>query len=159
MAHHRSTVFIAAPPEAVWEVLTRAERRPEWEAAITEVRDVSGPMDEVGARWVEVREERGKSSPAQMEVTRVDRPHLIEWTGPLPAGGTLVFRVTLDARDGGTEKTVDAEARLPFGPLGRLLDKVAFQKQWSRLAERHGTRSDENLKALVESEYAAATPS
>jgi uncharacterized protein YndB with AHSA1/START domain len=155
MAHHRSTVFIEAPPEAVWKVLTRAERRPEWEAAITEVRDVSGPMDEVGARWVEVREERGKAAPAQMEVTQVDKPRFIEWTGPLPAGGKLFFRVILEPRDGGTDKTVEAEARLPFGPVGRLFDKIAFQKQWTRLAERHGTTSDANLKALVESEYAS----
>jgi uncharacterized protein YndB with AHSA1/START domain len=159
MGYHRSTVYIEAPPEEVWKVLTNAERRPEWEDAIVEVRDVTGPMDRVGTRWVEVRSERGKTFPATMEVTRVEAPRLIEWTGPLPAGARLLFRVTLEPRNGGTQKRVDAESKLPLGPVGKLLDRLVVQRMWTRWAEEHGTRSDEKLKTLVESEHTRAASS
>src|SRR5437867_3402714 len=101
MGFHRSTVYIDAPPEAVWKVLTDANRRPEWEDAITSVREVSGPMDEVGASWVEVRLAKNREQPSRIEVTKVEAPQLIEWTGPLPAGAKLLFRVTLEPKNGG----------------------------------------------------------
>ena len=79
MARSCFTTEIAAPPDAVWRVLTDLEHRPEYEMAVIGVRDATGPLSQVGTTWIETRSAAfGKTVDSEFEVTRVDAPRLLE---------------------------------------------------------------------------------
>jgi uncharacterized protein YndB with AHSA1/START domain len=52
MARYRFTVHVAAPPEHVFGLWTNLPRMAEWVGGVTEVTDVSGPVDRVGTTYV-----------------------------------------------------------------------------------------------------------
>ena len=52
MPTHRLTAFAAAPPERVFDLWIDLERMKEWVGGVTKVTDVSGPVDQVGTRYL-----------------------------------------------------------------------------------------------------------
>ena len=52
MPSHRLTAFAAVPPERVFDLWIDLDRMKEWVRGITNVTDVTGPVDRVGTRYV-----------------------------------------------------------------------------------------------------------
>ena len=55
MQQVRNSHHVDAPPEVVWPFVWNAELRPQWEVGVKSVKDVHGPLDQVGGTWTEVR--------------------------------------------------------------------------------------------------------
>ena len=52
MAHYTISTRVAAPRERVFALLTNLERMGEWVGGVTDVTDVSGPVDRAGTTYV-----------------------------------------------------------------------------------------------------------
>jgi uncharacterized protein YndB with AHSA1/START domain len=72
MGEYRFTIHVAAPPEHVFELWTNLERAKEWIGGLSKFTDVSGPLDQVGARYVAWF----GSMASPTEVIAVERPRL-----------------------------------------------------------------------------------
>ena len=129
---------IDAPPEVVWEVLTRLEDWPSWNTDVKWIR-VDGPL-------VPGTEFRWKAGPGTIVSTldKVDEPSYISWHGR-----TLTIDAYhewwLEPRDGGTfvrteEAFFGLLARLLRGPLEKMLDK-SFANALARLKQESERRA------------------
>ena len=134
-------VEIGAPPQVVWEVLTRFENWPDWNPEVKSM-SLPGPL-------APGTEFRWKSGPGTIVSTleRVEAPNYIAWRG---------WTLTIDAyhewwlepRDGGTfvrteEGFFGTLARVLRRPLQKTLDK-SFADAFERLkheAERQARSS------------------
>ena len=54
--------MIAAPPERVWEVLIDPERLPQYNVTIVEVRNPTGPLDQIGSSYDAVAKVYGRAA-------------------------------------------------------------------------------------------------
>jgi hypothetical protein len=123
-------IEIEAPPQVVWEVLTRFENWPNWNP---EVKSMSfpGPLEpETEFRW--------KAGPGTIlsKLDRIEPPRYISWHGR-----TLTIDAYhewwLEPRDGGTHVRTEESfygllARLLRRPLQKTLDR-SFENALERL--------------------------
>jgi uncharacterized protein YndB with AHSA1/START domain len=72
MGHYRFSVHVDASPEQAFALWTDLDRMREWVGGVTGVRDVTGPVDQVGTRYTTLF--GSMSSPT--EVVGVERPRL-----------------------------------------------------------------------------------
>ncbi|MGM1030384.1 MAG: SRPBCC family protein [Actinomycetota bacterium] len=63
---------IAAPPEAVWRVLTDLEAAPEVLSGVARVERLAGVGYTIGTRWRETRTMMGREETEEMEVVGID---------------------------------------------------------------------------------------
>jgi uncharacterized protein YndB with AHSA1/START domain len=98
MKHYETTTSIAAPPEAVWAVLTDAAARPSWDSGVTAV---EGRIAE--GEKITVRNEVSPGRAFPVKVTALDAPRRMVLSGGMPLG---LFRgertYTLTPADGGS---------------------------------------------------------
>lgn len=147
MGRLSGTLHLDATPEAVWRFLANAELRPQWEVGVVAVEEVSGPLEELGATWIEVRKLAGVTMRERFRVTRVEPLRLLEFSGSSPGGGRVVIRERLEpAPAGGTIKTFEADYRLPGGPMGAAVDRLFMHRK----LVRDGAVADERIRALVD---------
>jgi uncharacterized membrane protein len=130
----------------VWQVAIDADRLPEWQTSLVEVRDVSGSLDRVGARYTSVNRLAGRPIEGEWEVTRSEPNRLLEVRGTAPGGGHALNRVTFRPTDGGTDVAVEFEYELPGGFLGQFANRLFVE----RAVQRDVRHSGENFKALCE---------
>ena len=139
------TVDLPAPPDEVFDVLLDLERLGNWvtaHRAIVEPPD--GPLAE-GSRFGQKLRVGGVSFPVRWEVTRLERPRVVEWRGEGPGGSDALVRYTLDGDGAGPRFDYLNEFRLPGGRLSELAGRT-IGEQKARLEAR---RSLENLKDLL----------
>ena len=112
-------IEIASKPEAVWDVLTDFAKWPSWNPDVKSMAFDGDLAEGAEFRW--------KAGPGTITSTirRVDRPHLIGWTGKT-LGTSAVHVYRLEPRDGGTLVTTEESfdgpiARLARRPLRRML--------------------------------------
>ena len=118
----RSELEIAAPPDAVWEVLTAFERWPSWLRDVKSM-SIEGPVAAGTVfRW--------KAGPGTItsKLERVEPPQLIAWTGRT-FGIEAIHFWHFEARDGATfvrteESYEGLVARLLRGWLQKTLDRA-----------------------------------
>ena len=151
MGHIRHTFHVDAPPERVWELAADAKRIPEWNVSFIEVKDVSGPLDRVGASYTSVLKLAGRRLEGRWELSRVEAPSLAELTGSAPGGGRGTYTARYEAAEGGTDVTWELEYELPGSFVGGIADKLFVE----RANERDFRHSAENFKAIVEAEVTA----
>jgi uncharacterized membrane protein len=148
MGHIRESIHIDAPIDQVWELSANCERFPEWQTGIVEVKDCTGPIDHVGAKYTAVYKSMGRKLEGTFEVTRAEKPRMIEEKATVPGGGHGNSIVTLDPAGGGTDVTLTFDYELPGGFIGDLANKLFME----RALERDLRHSNENFKALCEAE-------
>ena len=148
MSHVRNSIHIDAPPDVVWRVGRDVERIPQWNTTAVAVRDVTGPLDQVGTRFTVESRIAGRPLAVMWEIREVEPPRYFVATATTPMGGSARQRVDYEPEDGGTRVTLDMEYELAPGLLGALLSK-AFAE---RMLQRDVVHSGENFKALVEEE-------
>lgn len=149
MGHIREAAHINAPIERVWEFLVDYRRWPEWQTNVVEVEERGGVPGEVGFTYLGVYKALGRRLETHSEITRSERPRLIEEKGTMPGGGQMTMLSTLEpAPDGGTNLEFMLDYELGSGFLAGVADKLVFE----RSIERDTRHSTENLIALIESE-------
>lgn len=133
----RTTLRLAHPPQAVWNVLADNERWPEWFVSCKAARSTSEPPHGVGStRWV------------QVDQFKVDE-RFIAWDEPerwgftlidanVPLAETVVELVTLQPDGDGTSLTHDFAAELkpwakPLAPILRWRFTRMFAKSLAGL--------------------------
>ena len=96
MGHYRFTVHVDASPEQAFALWTDLDRMREWVGGVTGVRDVSGPLDQVGTRYTTLF--GSMSSPT--EVLAFERPRLFRtrFGNRVLRGETEVGHRDLEAR-------------------------------------------------------------
>ena len=151
MGHVVHGIHIDAPPERVFDLTVDAARLPEYMTNISEVKDVSGPLDRIGASYTGVMKIIGRRLEGHWEVVRVEKPAYVELLGTAPGGGRATFITRNEPKDGGTDRTVELDYELPAGFAGELADKLFVEKA----IERDTRHSMENLKAICEAKVPA----
>jgi len=146
MGHVRDTFHIDAPPDRVWALGTDPSRYAEWQAGLVEVRDISGPLDQVGSKYTAVYKVMGRRLEGTSEVTKVEPGRLIEERGSIIGGGPASTTIRIEPAADGTDMTVELDYDLPGGMIGDIADKLFME----RAIERQIRHSNENLKALAE---------
>jgi uncharacterized membrane protein len=146
VAEVRDQFRINAPADRVWAVAIDANRIPEWQTNVVEVRDVSGTLDQVGSRYTALNRLAGRPIEGEWEVTRAEPARLLELKGTAPGGGRAVNRITFTPTDGGTDLAVEFDYELPGGFLGQFANRLFVE----RAVQRDVRHSGENFKALCE---------
>lgn len=118
----KRSIEIAAPPETVWDVLTRFDDWPQWNPQVKSM-SFDGPLAP-GSEF------RWKAGPGTIVSTleQVEPPRFVKWRGR-----TMSIRAIhewrLEPRDGGTSVETEETyagllARLFRGQLQKILDKA-----------------------------------
>lgn len=113
MKHYESSATIAAPPEAVWPILTDAPAYPSWNPAVLELEGTIAPGEKI-----KVKSTADPKRAFPVKVTEFEEPTRMVWSGGMPLGlfrGVRTFE--LSARDGGTEFRMREEYSGPMLPL------------------------------------------
>jgi uncharacterized protein YndB with AHSA1/START domain len=138
--------LIAAPPEAVWDVVMDPTRLGEWVTIHRGVRDVSEGRLHVGFEMNQTIHLRGVNFHVRWELTECDAARRALWEGSGPARSKAHIEYLLRPEDGGTRFHYRNEFRPPLGPLGAAASRALV----GGISEREAQRSLERLKALLE---------
>lgn len=146
MTHLRMSEHLDVPIDRVFEFGSDFKRYPEWNVSYNQVKEVTGPTDQVGTKFHGIMRVLGRPMEGWGEVVEVDRPRLLKVAGTGREGGhvTTVYRLT--AAGSGTDFEAEVDYQLPAGVFGKVADKLFIE----RTVERDLRHSLENFKALVE---------
>lgn len=140
-------IDLAAAPDEVFDLLLDVERLGDWVTAHRSISEApQGPLAEGSTFWQKLRV-GGVSFEVRWEVTRLQRPRLVEWRGEGPGGSDALVRYSLNDSGSGTHFDYLNEFRLPGGRLTELAGRAIGEKQ----ARGEARRSLENLKGLLDS--------
>ena len=149
MQQVRNSHHVDAPPEVLWPFVWNAELRPEWEVGVKSVKDVHGPLDQVGGTWTEVRKAPlGRTFEAAVTVKDVVPLRMWEVTSLQPVGpGKLhhVVRHTLEPENGGTRKVVTSTFEL-HGFMSKVVERMILKP----MIQRHSNKCEYNMHRLAE---------
>ena len=110
VGRYRFSVFVAAPPESVFDRWVDLDRMHEWIGGMTRVTDLTGPADRAGTTYTVWF---GRTA-SRTEVLEVERPRRIRTRfGNFYLRG--VTEATFEPKDGGTRltQTFETEGLLP----------------------------------------------
>ena len=148
MGHVLQTGRIDASPDKAFALAIDAARIPEWNSSVIEVKEITGSLDQVGSGYVSVLKLGGRRLDGRWEVSRVEAPHVLEFTGTAPGGGRATAKNRFEPAGGGTDITIEIDYELPGGFVGGMADRLFVE----RAIERDVKHSIENFKAICEAE-------
>lgn len=146
MGHIANTVHVRAPLEEVFRLAAQWERLPEWNPSFVEVRDITGPGDQVGTRFGVRMLIAGRQIEGTGEVVEVVSPTLLKVRFSGLAGGTLDWVRRFERVDDGTTYAFTLDYELPGGLFGQIADRLLVE----RLIEHGVTYSTETFTILAE---------
>jgi uncharacterized protein YndB with AHSA1/START domain len=153
-----ATTVVRAPQERVWELISDTSRYADYVVGTLEVTRTDGP-----ARMGSTYDERNKfigplKASSHWEVVEFNAPHSQVHRGE---GIPLVSRISIEMQTtpeaGATEVTFTLRYKPALGPLGDVINAVAFK----RMVESDHRKTVESFRALAERELvtpAAAAP-
>lgn len=136
MGSYRIERRIRATAEQVFRAFTEPALVADWMDG-TGVIDATGPLDRAGTRYTFVVWGPWRF---RTEVTRVDWPRVHEITGHGPLGAWYRMVATLTRADGETDLDLLTEYRVPFGPIGRWMDRRWIDREPRAIANREVDR-------------------
>jgi uncharacterized membrane protein len=141
-------VEIARSPREVWAVLEDVRRLPEVSRSTLSVSDAPDRLTAPGDRFRQVVKAVGKRFESEWEVLELVPERRLVIEGSVGYGVTYRLLETLEPLDGGdrTQLGVCIDYRLPFGPLGRLAERLGV----SRLAEQEAAEVAAGVRRVVE---------
>ena len=151
MGHVREKFHVDAPIEVCWELGADPGRFLEWQEGVLDVTDYTGKLDHLGAGYSPVFRIAGRRLEGRFEVTRIDKPRVMELTGTNPAGARSKSTTSLEPAGTGTDVIFELEYELPGGFVGQFADKLFME----RSIERQIRHSNENFKAICEAKVPA----
>ena len=142
-----TSIEIKVPPEKVWEMLA-LDRCPEWMDDLISseyITEVHTPEDryKVGttAHWIKVKKEEH-----DMEIIEsLENEKIVFRTSPI-SGVRMTGIFTLKPTEAGTEMTYAADYTMPWGVLGKFLDKVIIKRAMKKDLEGES----KSLKSFLE---------
>lgn len=138
------SIEIAAPQEAVYEVVMDPYRLEDWVTVHAGLHDAPKTLRE-GSELGQSIKVAGQKFKVEWTVVTADAPQLVEWEGHGPMGTKARVAYELEQRDGGTCFHYMNEYDFPGGPLGKL-----GAKAFERTARKEADRTLERLKGLLE---------
>jgi carbon monoxide dehydrogenase subunit G len=120
----RESIDLPAPREEVFELLIDLDRLGEWVTAHRAI--VGEPPDrlEEGSSFTQKLRLAGVPFKVGWEVTRLERPQLVEWRGNGPGGSDARVCYSLAGNGGGTRFDYVNEFRLPGGKLAQVAGRA-----------------------------------
>jgi len=146
MSEVAASIFIAAPPQAVWDVVMDVERTDEWVTIHRRLKDHSGGPIRVGYEMEQTLHLRGVNFDVDWRLEECDPPRRAVWRGRGPARSHALIVDELAAVDGGTRFDYRNEFHAPFGHLGAVASRALV----GGLPGREADASLRRLKALIE---------
>ncbi len=139
-------IWIAAPPEGVYDLYTDIDRIGEWQEGKPRITERSGDARRAGSSHVT---RRGPFA-SRSEVVVADRPtrQVVKVDGPLGLHAEIGSEFESEKR--GTRLTVRLDARWERRALGRVLEWAVFNQRTAR-------RELDNLKVIAEREHPDTT--
>ncbi|HZO36193.1 MAG TPA: SRPBCC family protein [Solirubrobacteraceae bacterium] len=135
-----SSIDIAVPPRAVWDVVMNPVRLEEWVTIHRRLeRHTATSMEQVLCL-------RGFTFHVTWALDASERPHHATWKGKGPGHSKATIEYGLTEIDGGTRFDYRNEFKAPFGPLGAVAGKAIV----GGLSQRETDASLLRLKALCE---------
>lgn len=147
MATIEHSVDIERPVADVWAVLEDVRRLPELSQSTVSVSEAPDRLTAPGQRFRQVVKAVGKRFDSEWEVLELEPERRLTIEGSVGYGVT--YRLIESLVPLGAERTrfdVCIEYRLPFGPLGRVAERLGV----SRLAEQEAGEVAAGLKRVVE---------
>ena len=140
------SIELPAAPEAVFDVLLDVDRLGDWVTTHrSSVEEPDGRLEE-GSTFGQKLRVGGVSFTVRWEVTRLERPRLVEWRGEGPGGSDALVRYALSGNGGGSRFDYTNEFRLPGGRLSRAAGRAIGERR----ARKEARRSLENLEQLLD---------
>jgi len=137
------------PLSEVWEFGLDSSRIPDWQFDISDVKNVSGPIQGVGYAYTLVYRMGGRDFDSPVRITRFEPPHTIETSGRTPIGGLFKSMTQMQAVESGTHIDWQMEYQLPLGFIGKILDFLQFRKAFKSTVRKY----NDNFKALAEGRH------
>jgi carbon monoxide dehydrogenase subunit G len=147
------TALVAAPPEAVWELVSDPDRFAEWAALTEEVTRADKPL-KLGSTYEERNIVLGPiKGTSRWTVVQHEAPRRQTHRGEgIALAASLDFFIELEPDEQATRLTIGLRYRPGLGPLGALIDRVHLHRSMQAAMER----SAANLAAIAERELAPA---
>ena len=139
------SIEIAAPPEAVYEVVMDPHRLTDWVTVHDELVHAPDRVLVEGDELAQKLKVAGQRFKVSWTVAKAERGRDVEWEGRGPMGTKARVSYDLEPRNAGTCFNYINEYELPGGPLGRLSAKA-----FARTAGKEADRTLERLKGLLE---------
>ena len=139
------SIEIAAPPEAVYDLIADPNRLGEW-VTIHQYVDEGVPDELVkGAKMSQCLKLAGRKFKVEWTVVENDRPSHVVWEGKGPLGSKARAVYDFSESGGTTHFTYSNEYELPGGSVGKLAGPAVRKVTGKEL-----DASLENLRKLVE---------
>ncbi len=138
-------IEIAAPPEAVYDLIADPDRLGEW-VTIHQYVDGNAPDELVkGAKMTQCLKLAGRNFKVKWKVVESDRPNKLVWEGRGPMRSKAKVVNTLTETGKGTKFSYLNEYSLPGGPLGNMAGPVV-----RRVTGGEVDKTLQKLKELLE---------
>ena len=155
--HDEVRLVMAAPPEAIYELVADVTRMPEFSPEVTECRWLDGATGPaVGARFAARNKfSRGPAVGNKPVITAVDPGRRISWSRTEPFGGTVEWTYELLPHAEGTEVVESYRAVKPVSRFGWVIISL-FSSKDRRGVQRAGM---EQTLQRIRSHVEASRPS
>lgn len=146
MGTYSYAIWIAAPPDGVYDLYTDLDRVGEWQEGKPTITDRSGDRDRPGYTYTT---RRGRSTTGSAVIV-AERPmtHVVHLEGALGLHAEITSRFVREQE--GTRMTIELDARWRSPLVGRVLEKAIFDPRTAR-------RELAKLKEIAEREHRAAS--
>lgn len=148
MAHFEESLYIEAPVATLDEIVGDLRQLPKFWVGLSEPEDLTGEKG-IGSQAKFTQLLMGVHMHLTMRIAKEDHESdgatVWRWEFEGTTSGWLNCRHT--PKDGGTQITTEFEYSVPGSVLGKVADRVLFE----RLQKRDFRHSLENLKVLAES--------
>jgi uncharacterized membrane protein len=129
MTDIKRSIFINAPTEKVFDYMAEPNNLVKWVHNCLEVSEVvpEGTLRE-GTTYTSLEKlPAGMKVRGSSKVTKYERPYNLDFESPF-AGKCLIFLCRLQPKDNGTLFTNIADYTMPWGFLGKVIDKLFMKK-------------------------------
>lgn len=143
-----ASIHIAAPPQAVWDVVMDPGRLAEWVTIHRRLRHADDGPPRVGYKMDQQIHLRGVSVDVHWRLVELTPLAHVVWEGRGPARSHALTEYTLRPEQSGESTRFDYrnEFRAPLGPIGALASRALV----GGMPEREAHTTLQLLKALTE---------
>jgi Polyketide cyclase / dehydrase and lipid transport len=141
-----ASIFIAAPPQTVWDTVMNPSLLTEWVTIHRRLMRADDGEPHVGYRMDQQIHLRGVTLEVHWELAECRPCKRAVWEGRGPARSRAHTEYVLSANGDGTNFDYRNEFRAPLGPVGAIVSRALV----GGVPLREANRSLQSLQALVE---------
>lgn len=123
------SIDVDADPHTVWEVLADVSVLPKMSTSTTDV-EVDGLLERAGQTFEQTVRFARRAWTSEWRVEEIEPPKLLRIAGELPGGTPYELTEQIESLGAGrTRLSIRGDYDLPFGMLGRLIDRMGAEKR------------------------------